>query len=475
MLYGVSFDITEQMQADARLRESEERFRAFVTASSDAVYRMNADWTEMRFLDGRGFIPNTESPSGDWMERYVPADDQEQVRAAIQSSIAGQEMFELEHRVRTVDGGIGWTHSRAVPILNDEDRIVEWFGTATDVTELRAATEALRDAERRQQVLIEGVPQLVWRAVDGGQWTWASPQWTVYTGRPEPESHGRQWLGTVHPDDREAALSAWGKADEQGGFDLEYRIRNGEDGSYRWFRTRAVPVRDDQGAIIEWLGTSTDVDETRALQKRQEVLVGELQHRVRNVLTVVRSVFSQTADSSGELDQVVSHFRGRLDALARTQVIVTRNAAGTADLGNLIRDELLSVGASEGPKLTIDGPNIALPSKAAESIGLAIHELTTNALKYGALKVSSASLSVTWTAKLDQGDTRRLILSWVEQGVPTVSTKPSREGFGRELIEEALPYRLGAETKLEFLGGGVRCTISVPLPSVEEAAHQTGD
>lgn len=475
VLYGVSFDITEQMQAEARLRESEERFRAFVTASSDAVYRMNADWTEMRFLDGRGFIPNMEAPSDDWMERYVPGEDQERVGAAIQSSIVGQKMFELEHRVRTADGGIGWTHSRAVPIFDDAGRIVEWFGTATDVTELREATEALRDSKRRQQVLIEGVPQLVWRAVDSGQWTWASPQWTAYTGQTEPESHGMRWLDAVHPDDREAALAAWGKAEEQGGFNLEYRIRNGEDGSYRWFRTRAVPVRDDQDAVIEWLGTSTDVDETRALQKRQEVLVGELQHRVRNMLTVVRSVFSQTADSSDELDQVVSHFRGRLDALARTQVIVTRNADGTADLGNLIRDELLSVGASEGPKLTIDGPDIALPSKAAESIGLAIHELTTNALKYGALKMASASLSVTWTANLDKGNSRRLILTWLEQGVPAVSTKPSREGFGRELIEEALPYRLGAETKLEFLGGGVRCTICVPLPSVEETAHQTGD
>lgn len=475
MLYGVSFDITEQMQADARLRESEERFRAFVTASSDAVYRMSADWTEMRVLDGRGFIPDTEAPSDDWIERYIPAEDQERVRAALKSAIAKQEMFELEHRVRTVDGGFGWTHSRAVPILDDAGRVVEWFGTATDITDLHEATEALREAERRQQILIDGVPQLLWRAVDRGQWTWASPQWTAYSGQSEPESHGRHWLDTVHPDDREAALAAWDNAEEQGGFDLEYRIRSGEDGGFRWFRTRAVPVRNEQGAITEWLGTSTDVDETRALQKRQEVLVGELQHRVRNMLTVVRSVFSQTADSTDDLDQVVSHFQGRLDALARTQVIVTQNADGTADLGNLIRDELLSVGASEGPKLTVDGPDIALPSKAAESIGLAIHELTTNALKYGALKASGASLSVTWTTDVDQGNRRRLILTWIEKGVPAVSTKPPREGFGRELIEEALPYRLGAETKLEFLGGGVRCIICVPLPSIEDAAHQTGN
>jgi two-component sensor histidine kinase len=202
--------------------------------------------------------------------------------------------------------------------------------------------------------------------------------------------------------------------------------------------------------------------------------VAELQHRVRNMLTVIRSVFSQTVDISGDLEEVADHFKGRLDALARTQVIVTRSAAGTVDLGDLIRDELLSVGASEGDKLQISGPDVMLSSKTAESIGLAIHELTTNAIKYGALKVPNATLSIAWTTNISEGGAIRLNLTWTEQGVPAVPTKPAREGFGRELIEEALPYRLGAETKLEFLGGGVRCTISVPIANVagdDEAAE----
>ena len=458
-------DIGERRQMEQARRESEERLRAFVSASSDAIYRMAPDWEQMLFLDGRGFMAETSAPTGGWMDTYILDEDRPDVRVAIDRAIAGKTLFALEHRVRTVDGGVGWTFSRAVPILDAGGEIVEWFGTATDVTDLHEATRALHEAERRQQVLIAGVPQLVWRAAGGGDWTWASRQWSDFTGQSEPESHGSGWLNTVHPDDREVARIAWIEADEEDGFDVEYRIRRAIDGQYRWFRTRAMPVRGDDGAIVEWLGTSTDVDEMRALNKRQEVLVAELQHRVRNILTVVRSVFSQTVESGGELDDVAHHFKGRLDALARTQVIVTRSAGGTVDIEDLIREELLSVGVSDGPKLRIAGPEVVLGSKTAESIGMAIHELTTNALKYGALKTPTATLAIEWVIDVDQGDDRRLSITWAERGVPAVVTKPIREGFGRELIEQALPCRLGAETKLEFLGGGVRCLISVPLPS----------
>lgn len=326
------------------------------------------------------------------------------------------------------------------------------------------AEEALRASERRLQVLVEGVPQMVWRAVNGGHWTWASPQWTEYTAQKEVDSHGLGWLDPVHPEDREGVQKVWADAIQRGEFHADYRVRHASEGRYRWFQTRATPVRDDRGRVIEWLGTSTDVDDLRRLQERQQTLVAELQHRVRNILTVVRSVFSRTADMSNDVEQVADHFRGRLDSLARTQVIVTQSASGRVDLENLIREELLSVGASDSPALTIEGPEVALPPKAAESIGLAIHELTTNAVKYGALRTPGARLHVSWTTNMDYGGVRRLNLIWSEQGVPAISVRPARQGFGSELITEALPYRLGAETSLQFRGGGIRCTISVPLP-----------
>ncbi|GGO90878.1 CheR family methyltransferase [Stakelama pacifica] len=455
-------DLTDVLKAQKALRTSEERFRVFMNSSCEAAYRMSPDWEEMRYLAGRDFLEDMPEPSTDWMESYIAEEDRATIRAAIDEAIAGKKPFVHEHRVRNIDGTFSWTLSRAVPMLDDEGHIVEWLGTATDMTARHEAEQALRASERRLQLLIEGMPQLVWRSASGGHWTWASPQWLAFTGQSAEAAQGLGWLNALHPEDRDSALAFWKGAAAEGQLTMEGRIRSAS-GEYRWFKTRASPVRNREAEILEWLGTSTDIHELRELQDRQRVLVAELQHRVRNMLTVVRSVFSRTVDSSGDMEALADHFRGRLDALARTQVVITQDASGEVDLENMIRDELLSVGVVNDEAAEIGGPEVALTPATAELFGLAIHELTTNSLKYGALLHAEARLIINWETNLDQSGIRHLRFIWREQGVPAVSVEPRKGGFGRELIEEALPYRLGAETRLEFLGGGVRCSIGLAL------------
>jgi PAS domain S-box-containing protein len=322
--------------------------------------------------------------------------------------------------------------------------------------------EALRESERRLQTLIEGIPQMVWRAVDGGQVTWISPQWTAYTGQSQEEARGHGWLECVHPDDRAGGTFLWEQAVVSGRLEMDGRMRRA-DGVYRWFQVRATPVRDAEGHIVEWLGTSTDIDDLRRLQHGQQLLVAELQHRVRNILAVVRSVFTRTVDGGRSMEEVADHFTGRLDALARTQVMMTQSPTGYVDLEDLIRDELLSVREDDGSAISVEGPDIALPAQAAESLGLAVHELVTNAVKFGALSSPTGKVHISWRVNSHCGGARTLDLTWTEQGVPAVPVAPIRPGFGVELIEEALPYRLGAETTIEFLGGGIRCAIALPL------------
>ena len=142
-------ETTEKVMAERALRESEGRLRALVAASSYAVYRMSPDWSQLLTLDGQGFIADTTSPSGAWLGDYIHPDDQARVMAAIRDSIAEKRTFELEHRVRRLDGTIGWTLSRAVPLLDASGNITEWFGAASDVTARKNAEEALRTSEEQ--------------------------------------------------------------------------------------------------------------------------------------------------------------------------------------------------------------------------------------------------------------------------------------------------------------------------------------
>ena len=141
---AITSDISERRQAEELLRRSEERFRALVNASSDVVYRMSPDWSEMRQLDGRGFIADTGKPRRDWLNAYIHPDDQALMLKSIREAVRTKSTFELEHRVRRKNGSLGWTYSRAVPLLDGNGDIVEWFGAASDITARKEAEERYR-------------------------------------------------------------------------------------------------------------------------------------------------------------------------------------------------------------------------------------------------------------------------------------------------------------------------------------------
>jgi PAS domain S-box-containing protein len=143
-------DVTEKVRADTALRESEARFRALTNATADVIYRMSPDWSQMRQLEGRGFVQDTADPRHFWLNDYIPREDQDLVHAAIEDAIRNKAVFELEHRVCRVDGSYGWTFSRAVPMLDAQGDIYEWVGAASDITERKAAEERLKESDRRK-------------------------------------------------------------------------------------------------------------------------------------------------------------------------------------------------------------------------------------------------------------------------------------------------------------------------------------
>lgn len=342
--------------------------------------------------------------------------------------------------------------------------------------DLGRAEGALRESETRQRALIEGIPQLVWRATYDGRRTWVSPQWCIYTGQSEDESLGFGWLGAIHPDDRETASAAWRSAPRTGRLELEGRICNVAEQRCRWFQTRATPVRNEAGAIIEWLGTSTDVDDLRHMQERQGVLVKELQHRTRNLLGVVNAIARQTVSENETTKGFENAFMDRLSALSRVQGLLSRADADPITLDAVLRMELDALGAAQmQDRILVHGPKVRLRKRMVETLSLALHELATNARKYGALTALDGQLRVTWRTYTD-GSGQRLALEWQENGLDhqrqaqSPTTEPG--GYGRELIEQALPYVLQARTTYDLGPTGLCCTIDLPLT---ERNDQQGD
>ena len=461
-------DLTAVHDAETALRASEQRLQALLSASSQVTYRMNADWSEMLELIGKGFLADARK-STDWFQQHIPPDEQPEVRAAIAAAIRDKRDFAFEHQVWRVDGSRGWTFSRAVPIIENGE-IVEWFGAASDITARREAEDALTESQERLHSLVEGLPQLVWRAVDEGSWTWASGQWADYTGQSAGESKGAGWLEAIHPDNRPAARDAWSHAVRNRGFQVEYRIRHAADGCYRWFQTRATPVYDDGGAIVEWVGTSTDIHDLRDLQERQTVLVAELQHRTRNLIGMVRQIATKTAARSSDLSDFKGRFRDRLDSLARVQGLLSRlNEHDRVAFDELLRTELAAHGVDPGlgERVHLEGPlGVRLRSTTVQTLAMALHELATNAVKYGALGQPQAQLTITWHVTAAEDEQRPwLHIDWRETGVemPPAGAGPKGGGQGRELIERALPYQLSALTTYVLDEDGVRCTIAMPV------------
>ena len=348
--------------------------------------------------------------------------------------------------------------------------------------DLMDVNAALRRSEARLSTLIEGMPQLLWRAVDGGQWTWASPQWQDYTGQTDEQSRDIGWLDAFHPDDRDAARAAWDSAAAGGGFDFEGRICHAGEHRYRHFRTRASPVYGADGTIVEWLGTSTDVDDLIRLQQQQTVLVAELQHRTRNLMAVVQAVTLRTIKESRSLDDFRRGISDRLEALARVQGLLSRRDLGTrVSFDALLRDELsahLDVDPlGNAPQVSTEGPiGVPLQSALVQTLALALHELATNAVKYGALASKAGHLAIRWQV-LQRGEQSRLLMDWRETGVtdvPAPDAAPRGGGYGRELIERALPYQLGARTSYAFTTDGIHCTVEVDIPS-DRTIKETAD
>jgi PAS domain S-box-containing protein len=393
-------------------------------------------------------------------DRASGAPERERTRA----SLTGRSEDERWHQRK--DGSRFWG-SGLLMRLRSGDGFVKIM---QDRTAQHANELELRESEARFRMLATSIPQLVFRSFVDGSRSWGSPQWEIYAGLTDEQSRGFGWMDAIHPDDRDITRARWEDAQKSGEYYVEHRIRRAADGEYRWHQTRARPAGERSR---EWVGTSADVHEMRGLQDRQQVLLSELQHRTRNLLALIQAIARQTLKSSTSLADFSKRFDSRLGALSRVQGVLARTDHGSIELRQIVQAELEAHGGGETAE--VGGPAVDLAPSAAQALALALHELATNSVKYGALRHPPGELSVKWHLRQHQHDDR-VVLEWREISGSMPDPPPAsgrRRGYGRELIEKALPYKLNATTNLEFTGDGVRCTIELPLERHNRASPGT--
>ena len=464
-------DVTAVHRAETALTLGEARYRAFVTASYDAIYRMSPDWRAMREMDGRAFLSDLSEPTDYWMEAYILPEDQAWVQAVIDEAVKTKTVFALEHRVNRADGTIGWTRSRAVPILDGGGEIIEWIGTASDITAVHTAELTQQALDERLRSAVEVARVGVWDLdIASDTMTWSDETFPMLGyGIGEVEPSLGTWLDRIHPEDRDAIerLLEQAKAahDE---FVCEFRVVH-PDETVHWLSGRGRFLSDSNGNSVRMIGAMAETTEVRRMQERQEVLVAELQHRTRNLIGVVRSMADKTLRRSPDLETFGATFRNRMDALARVQGLLSRlDESDRISFDELLRTELSAHAAVDDGtgRVTLSGQEgIKLRSSTVQTLALALHELATNAVKYGALAQPEGRLAVSWRMLPPDGVGERLEVVWQEHGVvmPLDGAGPQGSGQGRELIERALPYQLDAETSFVMGPDGVRCVIVMPL------------
>ncbi|HEX6010885.1 MAG TPA: PAS domain S-box protein [Geminicoccaceae bacterium] len=336
-------------------------------------------------------------------------------------------------------------------------RLGDAFDAMAAAVEEREA--ALRASEERFRLLADTVPDIVWTAAPDGAITYANERWFEYCGIA-PQANARGWPELVlHPDDRERCLALWTRSLRDGApYEIEVRNRR-HDGAYRWFLTRAVPVRDGDGRVVAWFGATTDIDDRKRGEEERELLLRELRHRIKNVFALVHGLAAQSLRHGASPAEFGPAFLGRLDTLARVSTLLRPDDRETADLRAVAEAALEPYRAAGG--LRIDGPAVELPPTVARNLGLVLHELATNATKYGALSDGDGSVRLAWSVEGGPGG-RLLVLDWAERGGPEVAP-PSRRGFGCTLIERTVAHGLGGKVLLEFPPAGARCRIELPL------------
>jgi len=465
---GVCIDISGRKNAEAALRESEVLKSAILEAALDCIITIDRDSyvVEWNPAAERTFgYARAEALGQDLAQLIVPPELRErhhrgmaEYLASGRGPVLGQRM-EVEALRR--DGSRIPVELAITPIHLEGKQ----FFTAylRDISARKEADARLRQSEARLQATFENAFAGISEVDPNGRFLRVNEELCRITGYSRDELLNRGFQDVTPPEDLKRDLEQFERqmaADGVDAYQLEKRFIH-RNGSVVWVDLSASRVDDELGRPMYGVRVVRDITDRKRAQEHQRLLVDELNHRVKNTLATVQSISSQTLRNSSTMQEAKDAIENRLMALSRAHNVLTQEKWETARLHDILAKALEPHSRSEEHRLRLEGPETRLQPRIALALAMAVQELATNAVKFGALSNESGEVQVRWTVD-HAASPHRLDLRWEETGGPPV-TVPHRRGFGSRLVERNLAQELDGAVRIDFIPTGVVCTIDVPL------------
>ncbi|MDG5748895.1 PAS domain S-box protein [Qipengyuania sp. XHP0207] len=438
------------------------RFAAIIASSSDAIISKSLDGTVQTWNPAAEALFGWSAAEmvGQSIRRIVPEDRAEEEDRILARIRAGQTVPKFSTERLTKSGETVPIAVTVSPVRDASGRIVGASKIANDLREQIELQSGLREKTDQFTALANNIPQLAWLADKDGWIYWFNQRWYDFTGTDLEEMQGWGWQKVHHPDHVERVTTRIQEAWDSGEpWDDTFPLRSA-DGEFRWFLSRANPLRDDEGNVVLWCGTNTDITDQLEAQNHIKLLMREVNHRSRNMLATIRAILRR---SSGlPKDELVQSLDRRINALASNQEILDGGDWSGARVADIVHSQLRHLGECMRQRIDITIPSqVIVRTDAAEAIGLAIHELATNAEKYGALSNDRGRVEIEWEIASEPAGEPVFRMGWTERNGPQVS-EPSRTGFGSMLIVRNVEQVLAAKVKLDFAPGGLSWQVEAP-------------
>jgi len=474
-LFGTHRDVTDRKEAELASDQSNRLVNEIMSIFPGMLYVFDLQTGRNVFMnagsaDVIGYSPEEiDGFDVGHLAALVHPDDSERVRThrAALVSLRDGETAVIEYRFRHRDGGWRWLFCRDLVYRHDAAGAVrQTLGVATDITERKDIEEALRRSQERLQLALKGGRAGTWEWKAGAAGSiWSADLKEIAGLSQEGEGPSlAEAMGMVAPEGRLAAREAAIAIVIRGGpFSHDLKLRR-PDGRAIWLSVSGAVDHDGAGQPVRAYGIAQDISERKRREEQITLLMREVNHRANNLLGVVQGIARQTATTRP--DDFLPAFRGRIQSLAVNQRLLVESEWQGVGLRELVLGQTSPFVEWPDPRLRIEGPDLRLTSSAAQAIGMALHELASNAASHGALSAPAGSVSIAWSLG-GEGEKSRFSMTWKESGGPPV-VEPKRKGFGSAVILSMVKVSINGDVSLDYASEGLEWRMSCPTANVME-------